>query len=168
MPRRSALSSPVIGESAVDCSFDPVQLSDPVERLLGDRRSGRGVHVKELASHMRPAGSLGDAVAGEQLVESGVAIGMDHTAEVAEMGSWVLAFAVRRVKEQRRRWPLAVERTFVTNIHPQPSGLGFASAGRQHGHRRVVDVQCVRCHDLGGERVDQRLQGCRCCADPAG
>ncbi len=50
--------------------------------------------VEELAPDMGPAGSLGDAVAGEQLIEPGIAIGVDYAAEVLQMGSWVLAFAI--------------------------------------------------------------------------
>jgi hypothetical protein len=47
------------GGSADDCLFDPVQLPDPIERLLGDRRPGRGMYIKELASLPRRAHPAG-------------------------------------------------------------------------------------------------------------
>ena len=84
------------------------------------------------------------------------------------MGPRVLALAVGRVAEQRRRrsrpgkWPL------VADIDPQPPGLRLAGARRQNRHRRIVNVQGLRSHDLGGEHVDQRLQRRRRRADPAG
>ena len=70
----------------------------------------------------------------------------------------VLAFAVGRVAEQRRRRPGAGEWPLVADIGPQPPGLGLAGARRQDWHRRVVDVQRLRAHRLGGERIDQRLE----------
>ena len=57
------------------------------------------------------------------------------------------------------------ERPFITNIDPQPPGLGFA--GARHRHRRVVDMQGVGGVDIGDERVDQRLEGRRRRPDPA-
>jgi hypothetical protein len=45
-----------------------------------------GVHVKELSPHMRPADSLDDAVAGEQLVEPGIAVSMCDAMEVLKVG----------------------------------------------------------------------------------
>jgi hypothetical protein len=90
----------------VDCLFDPVQLADAVERLLGDRRTGCGMHVEELSSYMRPTGRLGDAVAGEQFVEPGIPVGMDDAAEFLQVISRMLPFTVRRIEEQRRWRPL--------------------------------------------------------------
>ena len=60
-------------------------LADAIERLFGSRRAGRGVHVEELSSYMRPTGCLGDAVAGEQLIEPGITVGMDNAAELLQM-----------------------------------------------------------------------------------
>ncbi len=124
--------------------------------------------VEELAADMRPAGRLGDPVAGEQLIEAGITVGVDDAAEVLQMLLRVLALAVRRIEEQRRRRACAGERPLVADIGPQPSGLGLAGARRQHRHRRVVDVQHLRAHHLGGERVDQRRQRRRGRPDPTG
>jgi hypothetical protein len=43
---------------------------------------------------MRPAAGFGDPVAGEQLVETGIAIGMDDAGEVLQVGSRMLALAI--------------------------------------------------------------------------
>jgi hypothetical protein len=117
---------------------------------------------------MGPAGGLADPVADEQPVEPGIAVGVDDTPEVLQMRLWVPALVVGRVEEQRRRRAGAGERPLVANIGPQPPGLGFARARRQHRHRRVVDVQGVASEGIGRQRVDQRLQRRRRGADPAG
>jgi hypothetical protein len=49
------------------------------------------VDVKEFAAHMRPAAGLDDPAAGEQLIEPGVAVGVDDAAEVLQMRLRVLA-----------------------------------------------------------------------------
>ena len=129
---------------------------------------------------MRPAGGLGNAIAGEQLVEpgprvrpaagprTGAAVGVDDAPEVRQMPLRMLALAVGRVEEQRRRRSRAGERPLVADISPQPPGFGLAGARRQYRHRRVVDMQRVRVHHLGGQCVDQRRQGRRGRTDPAG
>jgi hypothetical protein len=58
-------TSPTVGRCAGDGFLDPAELADAVEGLLGDRRAGRGMHVKEFAPDMRPTGSLGDPIASE-------------------------------------------------------------------------------------------------------
>ena len=79
----------------------------------------------------------------------------------------MLAFAVRRVEEQCGRRPDPSDGPLIADVCPQSSGLGLAGAGRQHRHRRVVDVQGVRCHHIRGQRIDQWIEGCRSRADPA-
>ena len=59
-----------------------VKLADAIERFLRDRRGGRGVNIEEFAPHMRPAGGLDNPSAGEQLVEPGIAVGVNDAAEV--------------------------------------------------------------------------------------
>lgn len=158
----------MVGRQAFDPLFDAVELADPVERLLGDWRSNRGVHIKELAPDVCPTARFDDGAAGEQLVESGIAVGVDRPLEVLQVGPRVLTLAVGRVEEQRCRRSLATERPLITNVNPQPPGLGLAGAGCQNRHGRVVDMQRVRRHDLGGQGIDQRLECGRRCTDPAG
>ena len=106
--------------------------------------------------------------AGEQLVEPGIAVGVDDAAEVLQMGLRMLALAIGRVEEQRRRRPRTGKRPLVADVGPQPAGLGLAGARRQDRHRGVVDMQAVAGEDVGGERIDERLQRRRRRADPAG
>jgi hypothetical protein len=61
--------------------------------------------IEEFASHMHPAPGLKDPAAGEQRIEPGIAVGMNDAAEVFQMRLRMLAFAVGRVEEQRRRLP---------------------------------------------------------------
>ena len=98
------LSSP-LGWQSVDDLLDRIELANAIERLFGDRRAGGGVDVKELAPHMCPAASLDNPTAGEQFIEPGIAIGVNDAAELLQMRLRVLAFAVGRVEEQRRRFP---------------------------------------------------------------
>jgi hypothetical protein len=65
-----------------------------------------------------PATGLGNPVAGEQLVEPGITIGVDHAGEALEVRPRVLALAVRRVEEQRCRRPVTGEWPLVANIGP--------------------------------------------------
>src|SRR5215472_18441833 len=103
---------------------------------------------------MCPAAGLDNAIAGEQFIEPGIAVGVYDAAEVLQMRLWMLAFAVGRIKEQGSRrartskWPL------IANVGPQPPGLGLTGTRRQHRHRRVVDVQNVAGQKIDGEGVD--------------
>jgi hypothetical protein len=126
------------------------------------------VDIEEFAPHMRPAAGLDNPTADEQLVEPGIAVGVDDAAEVLQMQLRMLALAVGGIEEQGGRRPRAGKRPLVTHISPQPAGLGLAGTRRQDRHRGVVDVQGVTGEDVGGEDVDQRLQPRRCGADPTG
>jgi hypothetical protein len=57
------------------------------------------VDVKEFAPYMRPAAGFDDPAAGKQLVEPGIAVGVDDTAELLQMSLRMFAFAVGRVEE---------------------------------------------------------------------
>ena len=103
-PQLAPLSSP-LGWQSVDDFLDRIKLSNAIERFFGDRRTGGGVNIKEFAPHMRPATGLDNPAAGEQFIEPGIAIGVNDAAEVLQMRLRMLAFAVGRVEEQRRRLP---------------------------------------------------------------
>ncbi len=122
----------MVGGRSFDRLLDAVELADAVERLVGDRRAGGGVHIEELAPDMGPAGGLGDPIAGEQLVEPGIAVGVNDAAEVFQVRPRVFALAVRRVEEQHRRRPRPGERPLVAHVGPQPPGLGLAGTAPAH------------------------------------
>jgi hypothetical protein len=57
--------------------------------------------IEELATDMRPTGSLGGLARFEDGIEPGVAVGMQQTSEGLEVSLRVFALAVRRVEEHR-------------------------------------------------------------------
>ena len=92
---------------------------------------------------------------------------MAYAAEVLQMRLRMLAFAIGRIEEQRRRRSRAHEWALIANVSPQAASLGLAGAWCQNRHRRVVDMQSVAAQEVSGERVDQRLQRRRRLLNPA-
>ena len=76
------------------------------------------MNIEEFAPHMRPAGGLDNPSAGEQLVEPGIAIGVNDAAEVRQMGLWMFALPVRRIAEQSRRRPRTGIGPLVSDVGP--------------------------------------------------
>jgi hypothetical protein len=74
--------------------------------------------LKASPSAYSPTGSFGDAITRKQLVEPGIAIGMDHASEPLQVLARVLALAIRRMEEQRCRRPVSAERPLVANVGP--------------------------------------------------
>src|SRR5215475_13405753 len=118
----------MVGREAFDRFFDPIELTNAIERLFGDRRAGSGMDIKKLAPDMRPTAGLDDAVAGKQLVEPGIAVGMDDAGERVEVGTRMFTFAVGRVAEQRGRRSGPGKRSLVADVDPEPPGLSPAGA----------------------------------------
>src|SRR6266581_5672247 len=73
---------------------------------------------------MRPAAGFDDPSAGEQFVETGIAVGVDDAAKVVQMGPWMFALAVGRVEEQGRRRPRIGKRPFVAHVEPALAKAG--------------------------------------------
>ena len=84
----------MFGCEALDRLFDSVEPSNAVKRLLGDRRTSGGMDLEEFAPDMGPTAGLDNTVAGKQLVEAGIAVGMNDAGKPVEMGARMLAFAV--------------------------------------------------------------------------
>ena len=82
------------------------------------------------------------------------------------MPARVLAVAVARVEEHRRRRCRAGERPVVADIGPQPPGDGLAFG--QHRHGRVVAVQALGGQHMAADQLDQRRQAGGAGADPIG
>src|SRR5438552_6208879 len=99
--------------------------------------------AQQPASTMRPPMN--------SFVEPGIAVGVNDAAKVLQMGLRMLAFAIGRVEEQRRRRARTGEWPLIADIEPQPAGLGLAGTWRQNRHRRVVDMQSVAGQDVDGE-----------------
>jgi hypothetical protein len=49
------------------------------------------VNIKEFAPHLRPAAGLDNPAAGKQLIEPGIAVGMNDAAELLQMRLRMLA-----------------------------------------------------------------------------
>jgi len=74
--------------------------------------------VEELAAHMRPAGRFTDPAGSIQLIESGIAVGVQYAAEAAQMRARVLALAIGRVTKQRRWLTAATPGPLIAHIGP--------------------------------------------------
>lgn len=61
------------------------------------------MQVEKLAPGMLPASRLVNRARAIELSETGIAIGLQRPGEAFEMGSGVLAFAIRRVAKPGRR-----------------------------------------------------------------
>ena len=68
----------------------------------------------------------------------------------------MLAPPVPRVMEDRRRRPGAAEWPIVTDIDPEPAGVGLAFG--QHRNGRVIAVQALGRHDMGLDQAPKRIE----------
>jgi len=68
----------------------------------------------------------------------------------------MLALAIARVVEHRRRRPGASKGFVVANVNPASPGVGFAFG--QHRHGRVVAMQPLCRHDMGFDQTQQRIE----------
>ena len=126
----------LFGREAVDLALDGEQGIDALDCLDRDRRFLQPRQVEELASPMRPAGRLDDRSALArglvEPVEPGIGIRL-HQADIAgQVTLGMLAAAVGRVEERRRRRIGSAERLVVAHIGPQPSRAGLALGLDRH------------------------------------
>jgi hypothetical protein len=154
--------------AAADGGLDVIERAEALQRLAGERRAGGGMDVEELAPGMRPARHFDDGVVPVDHVEPRIAVGLQDAAETAEMVRRMGAAAVGTVAVEGRRRCRAAPGTVVTDIDPQPPGLGLGGARRPHRHGGVVAMDLVGGEDMGGNRLDQRPQLPGRLADPAG
>ena len=78
----------------------------------------------------------------------------------------MIAAAVWRIEEHRRRRVRSAKRPVVAHISPQPASAGLARG--QHRHGGVVGMDALGREDVGTDGFDQRHQRCRAGADPVG
>ena len=67
---------------------------------------------------MRPAGDLGDAVGGVELVIAGIAVGLEEAGEAAELGSWMGAGAILGEVIPDQRWTGGTRAAIIDDIGP--------------------------------------------------
>jgi hypothetical protein len=131
--------SSLVGRTASNIVFDPVESGDMIERFARGGRTYCSMDVEELAADVCPAGDLGDPVA-IQPVEPGIAVGMETADEAREMLRGSFALAIGCIAEQDGWRCIAAMTTLVANIGPQPASPGATGTRRKHGHRRIVGV----------------------------
>ena len=157
---RAALPA-CLGRLATQRCLDRVQRGDPLQRFVCHWRLRGSMHIEELAPGVRPARRLGDAA----LIKSGepgIAIGLKDAAERRQVPARMLALAVGTVAIQHRGRRRTGEGTVVARVAPQPPGLGLATAGIEHRHRRIVGMHPLGGHHMRRHRVHQRAhQRCR-------
>ena len=115
----------LLGAMPVDLGLDLEQPGDPLQRLLGDRRAGCGMHVEQLSAAVGPTRDLGQArsIAAHRIglvetVEAGIAVGVQEAMAAYEQRACMLAFAIRRVEVSHRRRRRAGPGPLVPNQHP--------------------------------------------------
>ena len=124
--------------------------------------------VEEFPPDMRPAGGVADPSGLVEVVEAGIAVGLQRASEGFQVLPRMLALAIRGLLEEHG-WRLrAAGWSIIPDIRPQPSGLGLAFSRRQHRYRHVVGMQLGGRHDIRTQSLDQRGEQGGTAADPVG
>ena len=155
-----AQAHPFLGRQAARHLLDPVEFGDAPDRLLGDGRALRAVHVDELAPDMGEACDLAHGAAAVELAEAGVVVRVHPAGEGLEVALRVLAPAIRGELVPRRGRRRPAPGPLVAHVDPHPRRGGPPLAGRQHCHGGVVREERLApervAADSGGKRLQQR------------
>ena len=146
----------LIGGLTADIGFDRIQLGDLPQGLLGKRRFRRDMDVVELAPRVCPTErQLQPAIRRclHQTAEPGIAVDLKQSAEAFQMAGRMLRLAVLAVDIGGNRVTGSLPRPVVDRVAPEPSGLGAAIAGIEHGQCRVVSKHFGR----GQNRAQHQL-----------
>jgi hypothetical protein len=108
--------------AAIDLALDGEDRIDAPDRLARQRRHAQIGQLEELAPPMAPARRLGDrsglASGVVEIAEPGIGVGLEAPGVTGKMPGGVLAAAIARVEEHRRRWGRPGERPVVAHIRP--------------------------------------------------
>ena len=75
-------AAPFIRRTAADLCLDRIELADPLQRLLGERRGLRLRAGRRTCAARAPSTPLSlDAARLVELIEAGIAVGLQHAAE---------------------------------------------------------------------------------------
>ena len=91
-------------------------------------------------------------------IVAGVAVGLQESAEAAQMLPWVFAATIRRVGEPHSRRSHISRRPIIPHVGPQASDLGLAIPRCQNRNRDVVRVQLGRGQHMASDRFHQRSE----------
>lgn len=103
-----------------------------------------------------------------EVVEAGIAVGMENAAELREVLPRVLALPIRAVEVAGRRWRRVAPGPAIADVSPEPSCLRLSPSRVEHGHRRVITMEAARREDMGPQRLDQRVHQCGRASHPVG
>src|ERR1700739_1429782 len=102
------------------------------------------------------------------MMKARISISLQGPGEVLQMLPRMFSSAVLWISKPDRRCSLPARRPVVAYIGPEPSGLGLAVAGREHGHRRIVGMELAAGEDMLADGLKQRAEQITSCTDPAG
>ena len=164
-----ANGQPLVGRQAVDVALDVEQGVDPLHRFERNRRddrrraglapfAGRWPRYRPArrtcaarGPSRPPRGSApGASPGGIELAVAAIGVGLQDAAPGGQMALGMLARAVARVEEHRRRRRPPAERPVVAHIGPTSPGVGLALG--QHRHGGVVAMQALGGQDMGLRR----------------
>ena len=143
-------TSIAIGESGI--SFLPAALRRAFSSRSAMAKNGRRACTQHAASRIGP----GFRPAQVELVVAVIGVGLQDAGISGQMRLRMLALAIARVIEHRRRRPRAAKRPVVAHIDPASPGVGFALG--QHRHGRVVPMQALGRHDMGFDKAPERIE----------
>ena len=143
-------ASSAIGE--ITGGVRPRALRRAAASISASSKNLRRAWAQQAASRIGAPRSLGVV----QLAVAAIGVGLQDAAPARQMLLGMLARAVARVEEHRRRWCPAAERPVVAYIGPTSAGDGLALG--QHRHRRVVAVQTLGGQHMGQKPLMQRPQ----------
>jgi len=153
--------APYLGRVTADLGFDRVELADPAQRLFGQRRAGGPVELVEAPPAMGPTEGELDLVrwaTRQQALEASIAVHLQDTLELGQVGGRMLTLAVLGVEVDHRRRGAALPGPIIDGVAPQAPGLGPAPARVEHRQARVVGEDPGRAHDVPTQQAPQRLE----------
>ena len=91
-----------------------------------------------------------------ELVIPVIGVGLQDAGIARQMRLGMLAPAVARVVEHRRRWIGATKRPVVPDVDPAPSRVGLSLG--QDWHRCIIGMKALGRHDIGFEAAQQGIK----------
>ena len=91
-----------------------------------------------------------------ELVIPVIGVGLQDAGIPGQMRLGMLALAVARVVEHRRRRARATKRPVVPDVDPAPSRVGLSLG--QHRHRRIIGMKALGRHDMGFDQAQQGIK----------
>jgi hypothetical protein len=162
----------LVGGTAIDGALDLEQGVDPPHPFQRDGRDHRKLamclaasglgdvrELEELAPTMGPTGGLKDRPAPSfgfiKGIVAAIGVGLQDAGPPLQMLSRMLAAAVARIIEHRRRRRRSREWSIVAHIRPTSADVGLTFG--QHRHRGVIGVQPLAGKDMGFDPLENRL-----------